>query len=87
MNEKDNRTVLGKTLNSLLDQCGLPVSRLEDLCASLVKKKCAYFRVPDTQQWRLPLLQELMKIRAGQLLLGNLDSQETNDIIEYLCIS
>ena len=87
LNERDNRTVLGKTLKSLLDQCHLPGSKLEDLTASLVKKKCSYFNAPANELWRLPLLKELLKIRNGQLLLKDFDSKETNDLINHLCVS
>ena len=87
LSEKDNRTVLGRTLESLLTQCNLPQSRLDELTASLVKKKCSYFRVPEPQLWRIPLLKELLKIRDGQLTLEDFDSQETNDLINHLCVT
>ena len=87
LNERDQRTVLGKTLHSLLNQCGLQESRLEDLCASIVKRKCTYFSVPEDQKWRLPMLQELIRIRDGNLLIENMGQQDIKEMIEHLCTS
>ena len=87
LNERDQRTVLGKTLSSLLGQCGLHESRLRELCASIVKRKLTYFSVPEIEQWRVPMLQELLRIRDGNLLLENMGQQDINEIIEHLCTS
>ena len=43
INEGDLRTVLGKTLHSILEMCTLTWSRLDDLNANVVKQKCRYF--------------------------------------------
>ena len=72
LQERDNRTVLGRTLEFLLTECDLPSSRLDELSAQLVKRKCSYKRVPDTEAWRIPLLAELIKVRDSQLALENL---------------
>ena len=87
LSEMDHRTVLGRTLGSLLSQCDLPQSRLAELTASLVKKKCSYVAVPETEMWRIPLILELLHIREGQLQLENLDSTEIKNIIDHLCVS
>ena len=87
LNERDLRTVLGRTLKSLISQCGLEESRLEDLCASTVKRKCAYFSVPENKKWELPILQEFIRIRDGNLLLENMGQENINEMIEHLCTS
>ena len=87
LQERDNRTVLGRTLEFLLTECDLPSSRLDELSAQLVKRKCSYKRVPDTEAWRIPLLAELIKVRDSQLALENLNSEEVKDVIDYLCVS
>ena len=87
LSEMDQRTVLGRTLGSLLSQCDLPQSRLAELTASLVKKKCSYMAVPEAESWRIPLLIELLKVRDGQLHLENLDYTENKNIIDHLCVS
>ena len=85
--QTDYRTVMGRTIGSLLDQCSLNVSRADDLTAKVVKNNCSYFRMPETEQWRAPLLKELINIRDGQLLLGNFDTEEIKFAIDHLCLS
>ena len=85
--QADHRTVMGRTIGSLLDQCNLDGSRVDDLTAAVVKKNCCYFRMPETEQWRAPLLKELINIRDGQLLLRDFDSEEIKLTIDHLCLS
>ena len=87
LQERDNRTVLGRTLGYLLTECDLPPSRLDELSAALVKKKCCYMSVPDAEVWRVHMLVELIKVRDSQLALENLNSVEINDLIDHLCVS
>ena len=87
ISERDNRTVLGNTLRQLLDKCSMTESEPDVLTAPLVKKKLSYFDMPMEEQWRVPLLQELLKIRQGNLKLGNLDNTEISFLIDYLCTS
>ena len=61
--ERDNITVLGRTLESLMTECDMPPSRLNELTAPLVRKKCCYLSVPDAEVWRIPMLVELIKVR------------------------
>ena len=71
LKEQDRRSVLGKTLQNILKECVLPMGSLENLSANRVKKKLKYFRVPVTEEWRLPILGELLKIREKKLELNN----------------
>ena len=83
--QDDQRTVMGRTLRSLVRQCS--TTGVECLTATLVKRKCCYFSPPESQEWRGPLLRELIKIRDGQLEAQNLDMEETNLMIDHLCLS
>ena len=74
--EKDGRTVMGRTLNSLCRQCKL--GDIEHLTANLVKKRSEYFRAPDNEQWRLGLVPEL---------LHGFTSNEIEDMIHFTCTS
>ena len=85
--QTDYRTVMGRTIGSLMDQCSSNVSRADDLTATVVKNNCCYFKMPETEQWRAPLLQELIKIRDGQLLLGDFETEEIKFAIDHLCLS
>ena len=83
--QADQRTVLGRNLSSLLDQCGTPELKAEDLTSMMIKRKCHYSRLSDTEQWKASMLKELVEIRDGQLKLENLDAEEVALIIEHLC--
>ena len=69
-------TVVGRTLQSILEEFELPKLNLPHLTAKLVKQKCRYFRVPVDQQWRLPLLTELLQVRNSNLLLGEFEAKK-----------
>jgi hypothetical protein len=42
-----------------------------------------FFMVPDGEQWRIPLRQELLQLRQVHLVVENLDSKEISDIISF----
>ena len=81
----DQRTVIGKNISSLLKQCGLPDSKLNDLNSTVVKNRCNYFKLPETEEWKASVIRELIKVRSGQLVLENMDNDETNQLIYQLC--
>ena len=83
--EKDGRTVMGRTLNSLCRECKL--EDIEHLTANLVKKKCEYFRAPDNEQWRLRLVPELLQLRSENMKLQGFTSNEIEDMIHFTCTS
>ena len=87
LNEHDNRTLFGRTLGKLLEECNVPNDDTENLTASLVKKEMKYFKVPEEEQWRIPILLELLQQREGSREISNLTSKEISYIIDYLCIS
>ena len=78
---------VSKTLHNILEECDLPGGSVENLSANFVKKKLKYFRVPVTEEWRLPILRELLKIREKKLELNNFESDEVEEMIRDLCIS
>ena len=82
----DNRTVLGQTIGSLLDQCGLNMTTVDQLTAALIKRSCSYFRAPEAELWRIPLIQELLEVREGKLVVGELALEEVNQMIVNLCV-
>ena len=87
LNESDYRTVLGRTLIQMLDDCSLTRLGLDQLTAQHVKKKLVYFPVPEGEKRRIPLLQELLKLRQGHLKMDNFNSTEISNMIDHLCTS
>ena len=61
--ESDQRTVMGRTLSSLLSICKLKSEELSRLNAGLVKKNMVFSRPPAEEEWRIPLGQELLQLR------------------------
>ena len=60
LNENDKRTVLGKTLQRIMDECELSdqQSRLSLLSSSLVKRKMKYYRVPEKEVCQMHLMDD-----------------------------
>ena len=78
MNENDYRTVLGKTLGSLVQECCL--NDIGELSPSLVKKKCRYYSVPELEDWRIPLVRELLCIQDDTLTLKKISQTLTQSL-------
>ena len=85
LNENDNRTLLGRTLGSLAQECC--VNDIGSLAPSLVKKMCPYFSVPELEKWRIPIVKELLSIQEGLLSLENITKEEISEMLEHLCTS
>ena len=54
------------------------------LTPGLVKKNMKYFRVPDDQKWRVPLLGELIN---ENISIPGFSESELTDMKNYLCTS
>ena len=80
----DRRTLLGRTLYKIGSECGADHA---DLTTTLVKNSLMYFPVPDDQQWRVPLLLELLDARSDKMTIENLTSNQISDIIDNICTS
>ena len=82
MTEHDTRTVLGRTLATLLTQCGLQFEELPQLNSNLVKMKLCYREVPDDELWRVSLCKEMLKIKHGnQLELPGFENDECEELL------
>ena len=80
----DQRTVVGKTTRLLSDTCG---EEAEYLTSYKVKKSLSYFDTPEGQEWRAPLIRELISIRDGQLGLQGFTAEEIKMLLDYQCDS
>ena len=87
LKEQDRRSVLGRNLLTILEECNLSENSMENLTANLVKKNLRYFKVPEAEQWRLPILGELLMIREDNVRVDNLETNEVEEMIEHICIS
>ena len=88
LSASDNRTVLGRTLSSLMIKCGLEPGELHKLTANLIKKKMTYEVVPEEEQWRLDIGQELLRLRVnGCLNLPGFSSTEVKELLRHVCVT
>ena len=80
---KCGKVCLGR--RNLHKLCNLARCELNQLTARMVKNDLRYFEIPDSEVWRVPLLQELLSIRKGELDIANLDSSEISQLIVDIC--
>ena len=46
-----------------------------------------YFPLPENESWRVPLIKELLAVKAQNLTLEGFTSKEIDEIIVYACTS
>ena len=85
LSETDNRTVLGRTLNTLCNLCGLSDLRL--LTSNCVKSRMSYFPVPEEDKWRTSTVTELLQLRNRSLSLPGFTNEEIKDMLLFTCTS
>ena len=84
--EIDKRTVLGKTLDHIRTSCGLTLNENQKLTPSLVKKSLKYKEIKEDEQWRIPVLKELIETRDGEQVIPGFTNNEINEMLDFLCI-
>ena len=82
--KEDYRTLFGRTLGKIAAECGVSPP---DLSPRTVQRNLLYFPVPDDQQWRVPLLFELLDARSKLLTIENLTSDQIFTLIDSICTS
>ena len=87
LNECDLRSVLGRTLNSLMTIVGIDSGNPNDLTADVVKKRMRYSLVPEIEVWRVSLGHEILSARVGCLLVDGFSYEELDEILSYACTS
>ena len=85
LNESDQRTVLGRTLQKIMTLTG--AARIDELTLSLVKKKLAYAKVPKEEAWRVPFCHELLEVRTGHSVIVGFTEDECEEILNSICTS
>ena len=83
-NKNGLRTVYGSNLFKTATECNLKTSELSSNC---VKTKMKYFPLPENEKWRVPLINELLSVKAQNHILPGFTSKEIDDFIVYACTS
>ena len=79
----DKTTVVGRSVGRLLELCNHHV--IETLSARLVKENIRYMRIPDTEQWRIGILENMRCVLEGRNSDLNLTMDEAKDILDFVC--
>ena len=80
----DNRTLLGRTLEKICQDCVLDASVLT---TNLVKENLRYFPVPQPECWRINLLQELLEVRNNVSEIVDFTPDQITRMIDDICSS
>jgi len=80
LSKHDLRTVLCKNLYSIAQDCNVQSRNLNKFC---VKQNKIYNHIPLDQEWKLPILHELLK--EDNIVLNNFDDNEIITMINFLC--
>ena len=78
----DEKSRHKKNLSQIGKECN---EEIKNLTPSIVKKNMNYYRVPSNEEWRIPLLQNLLMVRAEKWFVPNFEDQELADLIHYVC--
>ena len=82
MNSVDCRTVHGNNLTHIARECN---ANNIHLTSNIVKENMKYYRVPATEEWKIPVVNELIQLRNGELDLSNdFDANELNEMLIFL---
>ena len=80
---KDLSTVTGRNLQNIARECGM--KKWQDdrpLSCEQIKTKMKYFRVPETEEWRLDILSEIM---AAETSIEGFTDDEISNMKTYIC--
>ena len=83
--ERDLRTVMGRTLEYLLDECSVRNYGFDALSPQKVKQTLTYIGGKSEMIWRDDVAIELMNVRNGQLVIDGFTKDELDDLFGAIC--
>ena len=78
------KTVYGQNLSKISTQCNSNVEKIDNFA---VKKNMKYFPLPENESWRIPLLCELLSLKAQTSNLPGFSLDKIDDMLLYACTS
>ena len=87
ISESDQRTSMGRTLEYIRSKCGLKKNEVSTLTPAMVKRNIMYMPIPEQEQWRLSLMNDILSIKDGNADLHGFDFSEIDEIASYVCSS
>ena len=67
---------------SIAQDCNIQSRYLNKFC---VKQNMIYNRIPLDQEWKLPILHELLEVKDDNIVLNNFVDNEIVTMINFLC--
>ena len=58
---------------------------IAELSSQEVKMKMRYRDLPEEEEWRVPILNEMIFARDNHIEMEGLNRKDINDIINYVC--
>ena len=77
----DLRTVMGRTVYRIGFECNID----RELVTYADARNVRYFPPPLEQEWRIPILLELLDAREGRSVIPGMDSAEIELLINHVC--
>ena len=78
----DNSTVYGNNLFTIARLCDKTVDELSSAC---VKENLIPYSCPSGQEWRIPIVLELIDVKENELFIEQCDQIDCEEYLEYLC--
>ena len=62
--------------------CG---QELKDLSTTMIKNKVKYRILPKDEEWRIPIVKEMIFARENNIAIEGLTRRDVNTILNYVC--
>ena len=72
---------MGRTISKIAADCSVP----RDLLVTSTARSMSYFSPPAEEQWRIPLLIELLGARDKQLEIPEVETDDIDFMIKEIC--
>ena len=82
LNMDDVKTIHGRNLAKLKKSLNCEIT---DMSSNFIKTNLRYKYLPALEEWRVPLLKNLLDIRNNDLELNGFEKTEINSMIEDIC--
>ena len=80
----DQRTVLGKNLTNIANDCKVDKN---DLSSLIVKNTMCYSNIQDDDKWKVDILKELIDCKYNNSFIPDFNSHDIDLMINYVCTS
>ena len=79
--KNDRRTLVGRTLAKIAEDCDTDRAALNTSIARKLK-----YRLPEAEnEWKIPLLRELVNVRCGEKSIEGFEDNEVIAMIDVIC--